>query len=58
MKTRLIVFMIGISTAVLGWPTKEVEDGQFLPVRVASDRAPASVWYGAITVNPGQVFED
>jgi hypothetical protein len=54
----LVVFVIGIVTAVLGWPIKEVEDGQFLHVRVASDSAPASVWHGAITVNPGQVFED
>lgn len=58
MKRRLIVFVIGIVTAVLGWPTKEVADGQFLHVRVASQNTPASVWYGAITVNPGQVFED
>lgn len=58
MKRRLIVFVIGIVTAVLGWPTKEVADGQFLHIRVASQNTPASVWYGAITVNPGQVFED
>ena len=55
MKRRLIVFVIGIVTAVLGWPTKEVADGQFLHVRVASQNTRASVWYGAITVNPGQV---
>jgi hypothetical protein len=58
MKTRLIVFMIGIVTAILGCATKEVADGQSLHVRVASYSAPASVWYGAITVNPEQVFED
>jgi hypothetical protein len=58
MKTRLIVFVIGIVTTILGCPTKEVEDGQSLHVRVASYSARASVWYGAITVNPGQVFED
>jgi hypothetical protein len=58
MKTRLIVFVIGIVTAILGCATKAVEDGQSLHVRVASYRAPASVWCGAITVNPEQVFED
>jgi hypothetical protein len=56
MKTRLIV--IGIVTAILGYATREVEDGQFLHVRVASDSAPASMWYRAITVNPEQVFDD
>lgn len=58
MKTRMIVFVIGIATVVLGCVTKEVQDDQFLNVRVASYGSPASVWYGAITVNPGQVFED
>jgi len=58
MQTRLLVFVIGIVTAILGCATQEVEDGQSLHVRVASDSAPASVWYGAITVNPDQVFED
>jgi hypothetical protein len=58
MKTRMIVFVIGIATVVLGCVTKEVQDDQFLHVRVASYGAPTSVWYGAITVNPGQVFED
>ena len=58
MKTRLIVIVIGIVTAILGYATREVEDGQFLHVRVASDSAPASMWYRAITVNPDQVFED
>jgi hypothetical protein len=54
----MIVFVIGIAAAVLGCATKAVEDGQSLHVRVASYSAPASVWYGAITVNPEQVFED
>ncbi len=36
MKTRLIVFVIGIVTAILGCATKEVEDGQSLHVRLAS----------------------
>ncbi|MEP7225621.1 MAG: hypothetical protein ABI783_11775 [Actinomycetota bacterium] len=58
MKTRLIVFVIGIVTVVLGCVTKEAQHDQFSHVRVASYGAPASVWYGAITVNPGQVFED
>jgi hypothetical protein len=58
MKTRLIVFVIGIITAILGCATKEVADGQSLHARVASYSAPVGVWYGAITVNPEQVFED
>jgi hypothetical protein len=58
MKTGMIVFAIGIATAFLGCATNEVQDDQFLHVRVASYSAPASVWYGAITVNPEQVFED
>jgi len=58
MKTGLIVFVIGIVTAILGCATKEGEDGQSLHVRLASYSAPASAWYGAITVNPEQVFED
>jgi hypothetical protein len=58
MKTRLSVIVIGIVTAILGYATREVEDGQFLHIRVASDSAPASMWYGAITVNPEQVFDD
>jgi len=57
MKTRLIVFVIGIVTAILGCATKEVAD-QSLHVRVASYSAPLGVWYGAITVNPEQVFAD
>ncbi len=58
MKPRMIVFAIGVVTAFLGCATTEVQDDQFLHVRVASYSAPASVWYGAITVNPEQVFED
>ena len=58
MKTRLIVFVIGIVAEILGCATKEVADGQSLPVRVASYSAPVSVWYGAITVHPEQLFED
>jgi len=58
MKPRMIVFAIGVVTAFLGCATKEVQDDQFLHVRVASYSAPATVWYGAITVNPEQVFED
>ena len=57
-ENTLIVFVIGIVRAILGSATKEVEDGQSLQVRVASYGAPASVWYGAITMNPEQVFED
>jgi hypothetical protein len=62
METRLIVFVIGIVTAVLGCVTKAVQDDPFFHVRVASYRSPASDpasgWYGAITVNPEQVFEN
>ncbi len=58
MKTRMIVFVIGIVTAFLGCATMEVQDDQFLHVRVAGYNSPASVWYGAITVNPEQVFEN
>jgi hypothetical protein len=65
MKTWMIVFVIGIVTAVLGCVTKEVQkevqDDQ-LHVRVASYSAPSSAqdsgWYGAITVSPEQIFED
>jgi hypothetical protein len=46
MKTRLIVFVIGIVTAILGCATKEVADGQSLHVRVATYSAPVGVWYG------------
>ena len=57
-KTPLIVFVIGIVTAILGCATKEVAGGQSLHVRLASYSAPVGMWYGAITVNPQQVFED
>jgi hypothetical protein len=46
MKTRLIVFVIGIVTAILGCATNEVADGQSLHVRVATYSAPVGVWYG------------
>ena len=46
LKTRLIVFVIGIVTAIHGCATKEVEDGHSLQVRVASYGAPASVGTG------------
>jgi hypothetical protein len=64
MKTQLIVFVIGIATAVLGCATHEGRDDQFSRARGASYSAPASAsnsgWYypGAITVNPEQVFEE
>jgi hypothetical protein len=63
MKTRMIAFVIGIAAAVLGCATTEVRD-QFSLARGASYFSPASApdsdWYysGAITVNPGQVFEN
>ena len=62
MKARMIVFVIGICTGVLGCVTNEGRDDQFSRARGASYSAPASApdsgWYGAITVNPGQVFEN
>jgi hypothetical protein len=64
MKARMIVFVIGIATALLGCATNEGRDDQFSRARGASYSAPASAldsgWYysGAITVNPGQVFEN
>jgi len=61
MKTRMIVFVIGLVTAVLGCATKAVQDDQF-HLRAASYSAPSSAedsgWYGAITVSPEQIFED
>jgi len=63
-RMRMIVFVIGIATAVLGCATKEVRDDQFSRAREASYSSPATApdsgWYypGAITVNPGQVFEN
>ena len=64
MKARMNVFVIGIATAVLGCATTEGRDDQFSRARGASYSAPASAsnsgWYypGAITVAPGQVFEN
>ena len=62
MKARMIVFVIGIAPAVLGWASNEVRDDQFSRAGGASYNSPASApisgWYGAITVSPGQVFEN
>ena len=63
---KIIVLVIGIATAtgVLGCATSEVRDDQLSRARGASYSSPASApdsgWYrpGAITVNPGQVFEN
>ena len=61
---KTIVLVIGIATAVLGCTTEAVRDDQFSRARGASYNSPASAmdsgWYhpGAITVNPGQVFEN
>ena len=61
---KIIVLVIGIATAVLGCATTEVRDDQFWRARGAGYNSPASApdsgWYhpGAITVNPGQVFEN
>jgi hypothetical protein len=64
MVMKIVVLVIGISTVVFGCATKEVRDDQFSRARGASYDSPASApdpgWYhpGAITVNPGQVFEN
>jgi hypothetical protein len=64
MAMKTIVLVIGIATGVLGCATREVRDDQFSRARGASYGSPASApdsgWYrpGAITVNPGQVFEN
>lgn len=64
MVMKIIVLVIGIATGVLGCATTEVRDDQFSRARGASYSTPASApdsgWYrpGAITVNPGQVFEN
>ena len=64
MKARMIVFVVGVATAVLGCATNDGRDDQFSRARGAGYTAPAcasnSGWYypGAITVNPGQVFEN
>ena len=61
MKTRMVVFVIGIATMALGCAAQDLHDGQSQRVRVASYSSPVSAqssWYGAITVSPEQVFED
>lgn len=64
MKARMSVVVIGIATAVLGCATKEVRDEQFSRAPGASYGSPAGApdsggyYPGAITVNPGQVFEN
>jgi hypothetical protein len=64
MVMKNIVLVIGIATGVLGCATTEVRDDQLSRARGASYSSPASApdsgWYrpGAITVNPGQVFEN
>jgi hypothetical protein len=64
MKARMIVFVIGIASAVLGCATNEGRDDQFSRARGPSYSARASAsnsggyYPGAITVNPGQVFEN
>ena len=64
MKARMMVFVIGIATAVLGCAANEVREDPFSRARGASYSSPASTsdsggyHPGAITVNPGQVFEN
>ena len=61
MKAQMIVFVIGIATAVLGCATNDV---QFSRTSGPSFTSPASApdsgryYPGAITVTPGQVFEN
>ncbi len=61
---KSFVLVIGIATAVLGCATKAVRDDQFSRARGASYSSPASApdsggyHPGAITVNPGRVFEN
>jgi uncharacterized protein YceK len=63
MKARMIVLVIGIATALLGCATNEVRDDPSSRARGAYS-SPASTsdsggyHPGAITVNPGQVFEN
>jgi hypothetical protein len=60
MKTRILVFVIGGTVALLGCATKQVPDESIQHARVASyrstDSATASGESGAITVDPDQVF--
>ena len=60
MKTRILVFVIGSTVALLGCATKQVPDESVQLARVASyrstDSATASGGNGAITVDPDQVF--
>ena len=63
MKTRMVVFVIGIATTVLGGTTKGLEEDQFQHVRLASYNslvtARDSSWHKrAITVGPEQIFEN
>jgi hypothetical protein len=61
---KIIVLVIGIANGVLGCATSEVRDDQFSRAAGASYSTPASApdsgGYrpGAITVKPGQVFEN
>jgi hypothetical protein len=60
MTTRILVFVIGSATALLGCATKQVPEEPFQHVRLADYRSTAGVSAhgldGAITVNPDQVF--
>ena len=66
MKTRVLVFVIGSTVALLGCATKQVPDESVQHARVATyratasyrstDSATASGGSGAITVEPDQVF--
>lgn len=64
MKARMIAFVIGIAIAVLRCATNELRDDPFSHTRGASYSSPASTpdsggyYPGAITVKPGQVFEN
>ena len=59
MKTRILVFVIGSTVALLVCATKQVPDESVQHARVASYRSTdsgASGGSGAITVDPDQVF--
>lgn len=55
MKTRMLVVVIGIGTALLGCATKDIPEGPPQHVRLA-DAAPG--WNGALTVNADQIFDN
>ena len=49
---------VHLGVAALTPVSAGLRNGQSLHARVARYSAPVGVWYGAITVNPAQVFAD